>query len=576
VRIAGRGTAPRGAPIAFRFEGQPVEAFCGETIAAALMAAGHRGLRHAAQGGMRGVWCGMGVCQECLVTVDGLPNRRACMTAVRDGQEVTAQAAHPKACAGPAPAATPGPATPCDILVIGAGPAGQHATLAARAAGAHVTLVDERGSLGGQYFKPLSKAHEHIAAPDAQMRAGLDLAARVRASGAEILPGAAVWGAFAPDEIALGMPGGGTRFLAPRRIVLATGAHERAVPFPGWTLPGVMTTGAGQTLVRAWRVAPGRRVVVAGNGPLNLQLAVELLDAGVEVTALVEAAPPPRDAGALLAMARTAPDLVARGLRDRLRLLRAGVPVLHGHVVIRAEGEGALARVTLARIDAAGRPVAGSGRSLDTDALCCGHGFQPQGELARSLGCAQSWDAARRMLVTSRDPDGRGSLDEVFVVGDGAGLGGARVAAAEGHIAGAMAAADLGHAPDAAALGAARRDLGRARAFQAALWRLYRAPDPGWSLAGPDTMVCRCEGVTRGALEAAIAAAPDPGAAKRATRCGMGRCQGRYCAPLLAAAIARARGADPSEEDWLAPRAPAKPVTLRDIAQAAADHSTSH
>ncbi len=570
MRIDGRGTAPQGAPIAFRFEGAPVQGFAGETIAAALLAAGHRAFRHAAQGGMRGIWCGMGVCQECLVTVDGVPNRRACMTEARDGQVVEAQVAHPVAEAAAAPAPTPGPAEPCGILVVGAGPAGQHAALAARAAGAPVTLVDERGSLGGQYFKPLAKAHRHLAEPDAQASAGLALAAQVRESGAEILSGAAVWGAFAPDEVAVAMPEGGTRFLTPRRIILATGAHERAVPFPGWTLPGVMTTGAGQTMVRAWRVAPGRRVVVAGNGPLNLQLAVELLEAGVEVVALAESAPAPRDPVALLAMARTAPDLVLRGLRDRLRLLRAGVPVLHGHVVLRAEGEDGLARVVLARRDAAGRSMPGSERVLEADALCCGYGFHPQGELARALGCAQRWDAARRMLVTERDVTGRSSLAEVFVVGDCAGLGGARVAAAEGHIAGATAAADLGHAPDARALARAQAALDRARRFQSALWRLYRAPDPGLALAAADTPVCRCEGVTLGALEEAVAAAPDPGAAKRATRCGMGRCQGRYCGTLLATAVASARGCEPEEALFLAPRAPAKPVALRDIARGAA------
>jgi thioredoxin reductase len=568
VRIAGRGTAPQGAPIAFRFEGADIPAFAGETIAAALMAVGHRGFRHAAPGDTRGIWCGMGVCQECLVTVDGQPNRRACMTEARAGQDVTMQAAHPVPCAIPAAAPTPAPATPCDILVVGAGPAGQHAVLAARAAGARVTLVDERGSLGGQYFKPLAKAHRHVAPPDAQARAGLALAARLRDSGAEILSGAAVWGAFAPDEFALCPAGGGTRFLAPRRVILATGAHERALPFPGWTLPGVMTTGAGQTLARAWRVAPGRRVLIAGNGPLNLQLAVELLDAGIAVVALAESAPPPRDAAALLALARTAPDLLARGLRDRLRLLRARVPVLHRRVVLRAEGEDALARVTLARLDADGSPIPGSEQAFDADALCCGYGFQPQNELARALGCAQDWDAARRMLVTRRDACGRTSLPGVFVVGDGAGLGGARVAAAEGHIAGAAAAADLGGAPDAAALARAERDVVRARRFQDALWRLYRAPDPGWRLASPDTVICRCEGVTRSSLEAAVAAAADPGAAKRATRCGMGRCQGRYCAPLLADMIAQAQGAAPSEEAFCAPRAPAKPVALRDIASA--------
>lgn len=570
MRIAGRGTAPSGAPIALRFDGADVPALEGETIAAALAAAGHRHLRHTAQGSMRGIYCGMGVCQDCLVTVDGVPNQRACMTYARDGQQVAAQVARPIAAATPQPAVTPGPAEACDILVIGAGPAGLNATLAARAAGADVTLIDERGTLGGQYFKALSAAHRHSAPPDAQAREGLALAARVQASGARILSGAAVWGAFAPDEVAVEI-GGGTRFLAPRRLILATGAHERAVPFPGWTLPGVMTTGAGQTMARAWRVAPGQRVVIAGNGPLNLQLAVELLQAGVRVLALAEAAPAPnplRDAGALWAMARTGADLLARGVRDRARLLAARVPVLHGMAVVCAEGDAVLEGVVLARIDAEGRPVPGSETRFAADALCLGYGFHPSGELARALGCGQHWDKGRRMLVTERDAMGRTGVPEVFIAGDGGGLGGARVAAAEGWIVGATAAADLGHVPDAGLLARAQRDAARHRRFQAALWTLYRAPDLSWTLSDDATPICRCEGVTRGDLVSAIALAGDAGAAKRATRCGMGRCQGRYCAPLLAQAVAEATGAEITEDAFLAPRAPAKPVSLAAIARA--------
>jgi thioredoxin reductase len=569
MRIAGHGTQPRGAPIALRFEGASVAAHDGETIAAALAAAGHRRLRHTGRGTMRGVFCGMGVCQDCLVTVDGVPNQRACMTYARDGQEVRAQVARPIAAAQPEPAPTPGPAEACGILVIGAGPAGLNATLVARAAGAEVTLVDERGTLGGQYFKPLSGAHRHTARPDRQAAEGLALAARVQASGARILSGAAAWGAFRPDEVALEIDGG-TRFLSPRRLILATGAQERALPFPGWTLPGVMTTGAGQTMARAWRVAPGQRVVIAGNGPLNLQLAVELLDAGVAVLALAESASAPspwRHAGALFGMARDGADLLARGMRDRARLLAARVPVLHGTAVLRAEGDGMLAHVVLARIDDAGVPMPGSERRFDADALCLGYGFQPAGELARALGCAQHWDAARRMLVTERDAAGRTGLPEVFVAGDGGGLGGARVAAAEGWIAGATAAADLGHAPDPAALARAQRDLARHRRFQAALWALYRAPDLSWTLSDDTTSICRCEGVTRSELLGAIARAPDAGAAKRATRCGMGSCQGRYCAPLLAEAVARATGTAITEDAFLAPRAPSKPVRLSAIAR---------
>ncbi|MDW8398892.1 MAG: FAD-dependent oxidoreductase [Acetobacteraceae bacterium] len=571
-RIAGHGTAAAAPPARFRFDGAPLEGLAGEPIAAALAAAGIRGFRHTRGGGMRGLFCGMGVCQECLVTVDGVPNLRACMTPLRDGAEIRSQVALP-VLDRPGPPADAAPRVPqrCDVLVVGGGPAGLAAAIAARQAGAEVVLLDERSALGGQYFKPLSTAQRFAGrgALDAQFRAGAALVAEARASGARILTGAAVWGAFAPDEIAVEIAGR-TRLFAPKRLVLATGAYERAVPFPGWTLPGVMTTGAGQTLVRSWRVAPGRRVLVAGNGPLNLQLANELLRAGVAVVALAEAAPAPgpRHAAALVEMARTGPGLVARGAADLLRLLRAGVPVLHRHVVLRAEGEGALARVVLARLSPEGRPEPGSECRFEADALCVGYGFHPSSELARALGCEQRWDPARRMLVTLRDEDCRTSIPEVFVAGDGGGLGGARVALEQGRLAGWAAAADCGHPPDPRAVSEAREALARHLRFQAALWRLYRAPDLSWHLAEDDTPVCRCEEVPKRAVAEAAAADADPGAAKRATRCGMGRCQGRYCGPLLAAAAAEAAGLPLDESFFLAPRPPAKPLPLSAIARA--------
>jgi NADPH-dependent 2,4-dienoyl-CoA reductase/sulfur reductase-like enzyme len=571
-RIEGHGTAPATAEARITFDGVPVAGRQGETLAAALAAAGIRGFRRTRSGAMRGLFCGMGVCQDCLVTVDGVPNQRACMTELRDGAEVRSQAPLPLLDRpGPPADAAPRLAQRCDVLVVGGGPAGLNAAIAARQAGADVVLLDERAALCGQYFKPLAKAWRFAGrgAADSQFREGASLAAAARASGARIILGAAVWGAFAPDEIAVEVAGR-TRIFAPRRLVLATGAYERAIPFPGWTLPGVMTTGAGQTLARSWRVAPGRRVLVAGNGPLNLQLANELLRAGITVVALAEAAPAPSlaAAGALAEMALTSPDLVVRGAADLFRLARAGVPVLHGHVVLRAEGEGAVSRVTLARLGPDGRAVPDSDREFEADALCVGYGFHPSAELARALGCAQRWDPLRRMLVTERDEDCRSSVPEVFVAGDGGGLGGARVAEAQGRLAGWAAAADCGFPPDPRAVSETREDLSRHLRFQAALWRLYRAPDPSWHLASDDTLLCRCEEVPKGAVAAAAGAEADSGAAKRATRCGMGRCQGRYCAPLLAAAAAEAAGQPLDEDFFFAPRAPAKPVALSAIARA--------
>jgi D-hydroxyproline dehydrogenase subunit alpha len=581
LRFGGRGIAPAGRRIALRFEGERLLALEGESVAAALTAAGILHLRTTAEGTPRGLFCGMGVCHDCLVGIDGEPNRRACQMKVRDGMEVTRQAhVAPMSPAPEPPGPSPAPEAR-DLVVVGAGPAGLAAALAAARAGLAALVVDERPQPGGQYYKPLAESHRFASgrAADRQFRDGLTLLERVRAAGVEILSGAEVWGAFppadgdAPPGLRLGiLQDGIARDLYARRLVLATGAYERPWPVPGWTLPGVMTTGAAQTLARAFRVAPGRRILLAGNGPLNLQVACELLRGGAEVVAVAEAAAAPgmarlRDLMGLLACA---PDLFRDGLAMRALLARRGVPLMHRHVVVRVEGEDRVTRAVLAAIDDEGRVVPGGERSFEIDALCLGYGFLPSGELARVLGCRHV-PAAGGGLVVERDEDGRTSRPDVLVAGDGGGIGGARVALAQGTLAGLAAARALCDTLPAEAedeIVGARRDLARARRFQDHLWRLFASPLAAPPAIADDTSVCRCESVLAGRLRAAVAAgAGEIGSLKRATRAGMGRCQGRYCGSWLAEACAGASVRRLDAFAFMAPRLPIKPTPLASIAR---------
>ena len=537
---------PRAAEsVCLSFDGADVEALPGETLAAALAAAGILAFRRTEKGSPRGLYCGMGACFDCLVTVDGRANQRACLVKARDGMVVASASPDAPAPLAPAPAAIEDRA--CDLLVIGAGPAGLAAAEAAAAAGAQVVVVDERGDAGGQYLKPLAASHVH-AAPDRQFRQGDALRAAAKAAGAEILTGATAWGGFAPDEIGA-LVGDTAVTFRPRRLVIAAGAHERPVPIPGWTLPGVMTTGAMQTLARANRVAPGERVVIAGNGPLNLQLACELLDGGVAVAAVAEAAPRPglaqwRQAAALL---RAGADLAWDGLGYLRKLRAAGVPVLWGSMPLACEGEGRFATLVLA--------TPGGEARIAADACALNLGFQPETGLGRALGAAHRFvDDGLGRLETVTDDDGRTSLPTVFAIGDGAAIGGARVALARGRLAGLAAARDLSFpAPNDPA---ARAALHRALDFQAALWRIFAAPPFDVAAIADDTILCRCEEVTAGSLRQAQAeGAATLGALKKATRAGMGRCQGRMCG----ATLARLTGAT-GEAGFAAPRAPVKPV----------------
>jgi D-hydroxyproline dehydrogenase subunit alpha len=547
MRLTHRAIQPAGRSIAFTFDGRDIAAIEGETIASALSAAGIVTLRHTAAGAPRGLHCGIGACFDCVVTIDGRLSQRACMTQAVAGMDVRSAAD-----GVPADPAVTKPSTErqCDVLVVGGGVAGLSAAIAAAQAGLSTVLLDERARPGGQFAKPLAQSHRHVKQPaaDRQFRLGLALVAQARAAGATVESGALVWAAFAPDEIAALIDDQSVVYR-PRRLILATGAHEAPVPIPGWTMPGVMTTGGLQTLVRAQRVCPGERVLIAGNGPLNLQLACELVATGVKPVAVLEAAPRPHAWKDMLSLVRAAPDLAIDGLRMVARLKRAGVPVLWGRRVDRLEGEGRVQRA-----------LSGADR-FDTDVVALNHGFLPEVSLARSLGCAHRVDP---VLATVTDAEGRTSIPAVFAVGDGATFRGARVAAARGQLAGLAVARDLGR-DVTANTGTIVARIARHEAFQAALWRVFDAPQ------GPvadETIVCRCEEVTAGRLRAEIAGGlASIAALKKATRAGMGLCQGRYCAATVARLCPAAAGPD----DFAAPRAPVRPVPIVPLMHEAAE-----
>jgi NADPH-dependent 2,4-dienoyl-CoA reductase/sulfur reductase-like enzyme len=570
LRIADPALRPA-VRIDFRFNGTLINAYQGETIASALAAAGFANLGGRRDDTPRGLWCGMGVCQECVVNVDGAPSLRACATTVENGMMVTTQG---YVAAAPTPSVDPAPFSPAlhrpQLLVVGAGPAGLSAARTAARCGVAVMIIDEHAQPGGQYFKQIAKSQTIIdpRSTDTQVRDGNALIADVEGLGVKIWRDATVWGAFGAQELAVAVRGE-QHVFAPERLVLATGVYERGVPVPGWTLPGYMTTGAAQTLVRAYRVLPGRRILVAGNGPLNLQLAAELVAAGAEVVALVEAAERPalRNAAELLRAVGTAPGLIREGLRHLAALRRAGVPRLYGSAIVAARGDDRVEECTIARIDASGRPISGTATRFVVDTVCAGYGFLPSNEIARALGCRHIVCAESGNLSTVTDDDGLTSMPHVYAVGDAVAMRGAHAARCKGSVTGYAVARSLGLAPPAQMtreLVVAKRNLRRHLAFQQALWQIFAAPVLSSQFASADTVICRCESVTRATIDRALeTGAATVGAVKRRTRLAMGRCQGRYCESVAAAMM---RGTAPSDElSHLAPRVPAKPIRIKDL-----------
>lgn len=556
---------------AIELDGESITAVDGESILSAVAASGKLLLRTDKRGAMRAPFCGMGVCFDCQVSVNNQPPQRACLTKVQPGMFIRTQAYRAKMPQRES-ADTPKAVVErrCDALVVGSGPAGMAMAIKLASANVNTIVVDERPDPGGQFYKQniVSRAHGHPQQPDSQFRDGAALISSFLNSGVEVIYGATVWAAFHESheciEICASTNDESLTIIA-RQLVLANGAYESAPAFPGWTLPGTMSTGAVQSLVRAYSVSPGRRVLIAGNGPLNLQLACELTQRNIEVVAIAESAAQffPRRWQSSVGAILSSPALTLRGLSYLNSLRKRAVKIYHGHHIMRAEGDAHVRSGSIAAIDESGRFIAGTEMQFDVDLICIGYRLCPSSELAQLLGCKFSADANGE-IAPVRNAVFQTTLAGVFVIGDGAVLGGAHVAMAEAAIAAAGVIANLSQS-DASPRICDRLSLRRHRFFQRRLWSMYRSPVARPAL--PETPICRCEMVTLGEIESLLeSGVADLGSLKRLSRAGMGVCQGRYCKTNIAEIVSRYTGESKSSIGSFASQVPVKPVLIDDVA----------
>lgn len=448
-----------------------------------------------------------------------------------------------------------------ELAIVGAGPAGLAAAAEAVRRGVSVALLDEHPLPGGQYFR---QGPANAAARTGRAAALLSITSDPHVSH---LAGAAVWGVPEAGTLAFTHGGRGDRIRAPA-IIVAAGATDRAVPFPGWTLPGVLTAGGAQNLLKSQGVLPGRRVLVAGTGPLLLVVADSLRRAGAEWVEILEAARPERGLAALPRLL-AAPSLLRRGLGYLAGFARAGIRLRTGWTVIEARGVDQVEEAVAAPIDAAGRVDRERARALAVDTLVVGFGLTPAVELTRLLGCAHAWQPERGGVIPTRSPDLETSVPGVLAVGDGAGIAGVETALLEGQLGGLLAAARLGRCPAAEARRIARplrARLARLAQFRRGIEALFAPPPDFLSLLTPETIVCRCEEVTAGQLLDGLGRGLGSiDALKAHTRVTMGRCQGRNCIRTLADLVARESGAAAGMLPYPRARPPARPVRLADL-----------
>ena len=422
-----------------------------------------------------------------------------------------------------------------DVAVIGAGPAGMAAAVRAADAGRRVIVLDESPNAGGQIWR-----HRTPAILDAEARRWID---RLGRSSAEVHHGLSVADIVHTGEsgyaIVAERHAGGAVVVRATSIVLATGARERFLPFPGWTLPGVVGIGGAQALLKNGATFRGKRVIIAGTGPLILPVAASLSSAGARVELVAEQAPfsAVRDFTFSLL---TRPETLVQAAIYRLAFARTRYSV--GTWVSAASGTDRLTGVTVTD----GRTT----RSLQCDVLCTGYGLVPNVELARLLGCGIEHGGA---VVNGRQET---TVANVYAAGELTGVGGVALSVVEGEIAGVCAAGAA--RPEAALV----RRRGALRDLAARLDRAFAVRPEIRALSRDDTIVCRCEDVRRGA----VAALRDARQAKLYVRAGMGACQGRVCGPAFEFLFGWSPGTV---------RYPTEPVRLSTVAASASLLATS-
>jgi octopine oxidase subunit A len=449
------------------------------------------------------------------------------------------------------------------LAIVGAGPAGMAAAVLAAELGIEVALIDEQGAPGGQIYRGIERSQPNSPLGTDYL-AGRPLAAALRNSRVEYRPSTTVWH-IDPEGVLYLESGGRTDLLTVHKILLATGAFERPVPIPGWTLPGVMGAGAAQILLKTGDLVPEGRAVLAGQGPLLHLFAAQLVRAGAPPIALFETTPlenylkAARFAGTLWAGRR----MLFKGLGLMLAVKRAGIPVRRGVRGLRALGNRRFER------------IAWEGGELAADHLFLHEGVIPNVQMSLALQLRHEWEEAQLCWRPTLDRWGQTSLPNIAIAGDGGGIAGAEAAALSGRLAALGVAVQLGR------IGESERDrralpirqaLDRELALRPFLDRLYRPPLSVLVPPDDNVIACRCEEVTVGRIRQAVRlGAPGPNQVKAFTRCGMGPCQGRMCGPVVSAVMGDTLGKPIAEIGTYRPRAPYKPITVGALAALDAD-----
>ena len=454
------------------------------------------------------------------------------------------------------------------LAIIGAGPAGMAAAIQAAQFDIDAIVLDQQPGPGGQIFRNLENSpvsDRSILGEDYQI--GIELIAEFRGASINYMPNVSIWNidTNADGSYELGvLVDNQTQFILIDKLIMATGAQERPMPIPGWQLPGVMTAGAGQILLKSAAMLPANGVILAGSGPLLLLLACQYLRAGLKIQGFIDTTPPDAMLRALplLPNALQARGQLLKGLNMLVTLRQAKVPIYKHCSDLVALGSQRFEQISFRSKE---KQI-----QLSADTLLLHQGIVPGIHFPQLAGCKLDWNKQQLSWQARCDPWGETTSDSVFLVGDGSAIVGAKAAELQGKISALQIAHQLG------AIKASQRDrnakplkrfLCKQLSIRPFLDALYR---PSMSLMRPadTTLVCRCEEITAGEIRAAARlGCRGPNQTKAFTRCGMGPCQGRLCGSSVSEIIAEVHNIEAAESGYYRARPPLSPITLGQLAK---------
>ena len=456
-----------------------------------------------------------------------------------------------------------------DLAIIGGGPAGFTAAKEAMAYDVKITIIDNCPQLGGQYHKQIPAEFKYQQNENHKKTQLFD---PLHSSNLTILNDAVVWAINPQPEqdqflLSIGGEAGTPRRLIAKRVIVSPGAYDRPFPFPGWDLPGVMTAGAAQILIKNQRILPGQRFLLAGTGPLQWSLAHLLISGGARVVSIVDANPFPWKALGKLPSFWGQWERSSEGVKYWSSIITSGVPIHFNHSIYRVEGNEAVERAII------GPASGGANKSIDVDTICLSYGFTPSSQLSIISGAEHYYSPVFGGYIPVRKESLETTIPGLFAVGDSTGTGGKDVAIAEGRLAVLGALSQLKINIHADAIAEIRKQLNRQRKFAQILQELFPYPAELLNKMPADTVICRCEQVTLGDLRAAMQYGfNDQDNLKTLTRIGMGRCQGRMCKATLDQMINPLTQEQSPGKEKLKSRPPAIPITIESLLEEGVGH----